>query len=167
MTIAEFDHLDNERKKELLQKCCGSSSWVNKMLTVFPVNDLLDIFEYADEKWSECKQEDWQEAFDHHPATANVNSMKEKFYATADWAQVEQTGANNASQEILDALAEGNKCYHEKFGFTFIVFATGKSASEMLVLLQERLKNNPEAEIEIAAAEQIRITKNRLEKLFA
>lgn len=167
MTIAEFDHLNDDKKKEILHNCCGSATWVNKMLTVFPVNDLLDLFEYADEKWNECKKDDWLEAFEHHPAIGDVNSMNEKFYATADWAQVEQAGANDASQEILDALAEGNKSYHEKFGFIFIVFATGKSVNEMLTLLQERIKNRPENEIEIAAAEQIRITKNRLEKLFA
>ncbi len=166
MTIAEFDHLSDDKKKELLHNCCGSVTWVNKMLTVFPVNDLLDLFEYADEKWSECKKEDWMEAFGHHPAIGDLNSMKEKFYATADWARVEQSGVNESSQEMLQSLAEGNKSYHEKFGFIFIAFATGKSANEMLALLQERLKNIPEDEIKIAAAEQIRITKDRLKKLF-
>ncbi len=73
---------------------------------------------------------------------------------------------SEASKETLDSLADGNKKYQEKFGFIFIVYATGKSADEMLALLQERLKNNLEDEIGIAAAEQIRITKNRLEKLF-
>ncbi len=167
MTIAEFDHLSSDTKSELLQNCCGSATWANEMLTVFPVNDLIDLFEYADEKWNECKSGDWLEAFTHHPAIGDVNSMKEKFYATADWAQVEQSGVSDASQELLNALAEGNKKYHEKFGYIFIVYATGKPAKEMLTLLEERLKNNPEDEIKIAAAEQIRITKNRLEKLFA
>ncbi len=166
MTIAEFDHLDDEMKRELLQKCCGSKTWVDKMLAVFPVNDLIDLLEYADEKWNECKTEDWLEAFTHHPAIGDVNSIKEKFYATADWAQVEQAGANDTSKELAGELAGGNKKYHEKFGYIFIVYATGKPAEEMLALLQERLKNVPEEEIKIAAAEQIRITKNRLEKLF-
>ncbi|MEP7228756.1 MAG: 2-oxo-4-hydroxy-4-carboxy-5-ureidoimidazoline decarboxylase [Ginsengibacter sp.] len=167
MTIAEFDHLTIDKKKELLHNCCGSLTWVNKMLTVFPIDDLVELLEDADEKWDECKPEDWLEAFEQHPAIGDINSLKEKFYATADWAQVEQSGAEKASKETLDSLADGNKKYLEKFGFIFIVYATGKSADEMLALLQERLKNKPEDEIQIAAAEQIRITKNRLEKLFS
>ncbi len=167
MTIAEFDHLDYDKKKELLHNSCGSSAWVNKMLHVFPVEDLVDLLEYAEEKWDECKQEDWLEAFTHHPAIGDIKSIKEKFYATADWAQVEQAGADEASQEILQSLAEDNKIYHEKFGYIFIVFATGKTGEEILAILHDRLKNNPGEEIKIAAAEQIQITKNRLEKLFA
>lgn len=166
MTIAEFDLLTIDKKKELLQNCCGSSTWVNKMIPVFPIDDLVELLEDADEKWDECKREDWLEAFTHHPAIGDINSMKEKFYATADWAQVEQSGASEASLELLDSLAEGNKQYLEKFGYIFIVYATGKSTEEMLTILQERLKNNPEDEIKIAADEQIGITKNRLEKLF-
>ncbi len=166
MTIAEFDHLTIDKKKELLHNCCGSSTWVNKMLTIFPIDDLVELLEDADEKWDECKPEDWLEAFEQHPVIGNINSLKEKFYATADWAQVEQSGAKDASQELLGSLADGNKKYQEKFGFIFIVYAIGKSADEMLALLQERLKNKPEDEIQIAAAEQIRITKKRLEKLF-
>ncbi len=127
---------------------------------------LVELLEDADEKWDECKPDDWLEAFDQHPVIGDINSLKEKFYATADWAQVEQSGADEGSQELLDSLAEGNKKYQQKFGFIFIVYATGKSAEEMLAILQDRLENAPEDEIEIAAAEQIRITKNSLEKLF-
>ncbi|MEO8110863.1 MAG: 2-oxo-4-hydroxy-4-carboxy-5-ureidoimidazoline decarboxylase [Ginsengibacter sp.] len=166
MTIAEFDHLSDDNKKELLHNCCGSATWVHKMLTVFPVEDLVDLLEYAEEKWDQCSRLDWLEAFQQHPLIGDTTSLKDKFYATADWAQVEQAGAQDASAEVSQSLAEGNAGYHKKFGFIFIVFATGKSAEEMLALLQERLQNDPEDEIQIAAAEQIRITKNRLEKLF-
>ncbi|MEO8416192.1 MAG: 2-oxo-4-hydroxy-4-carboxy-5-ureidoimidazoline decarboxylase [Ginsengibacter sp.] len=166
MTIAEFDHLDITVKKELLQKCCGSSSWVNKMLPVFPVNDLIDLLEYADEKWNECTQEDWQEAFEHHPMIGDVQTLKEKFSSSADWASDEQSGVQQTSKEISEAISVGNRLYREKFGFIFIIYATGKSVQEMLSSLQKRLLNNPENEIKIAADEQIRITKKRLEKLF-
>ena len=83
MTIAGFDHLNIEAKKDLLQKCCGSSSWVNKMITIFPVNDLVELLEYADEKWNECTSEDWLEAFQHHPMIGDVESIKDKFATTA------------------------------------------------------------------------------------
>jgi 2-oxo-4-hydroxy-4-carboxy-5-ureidoimidazoline decarboxylase len=166
MTIAEFDHLAMGEKRELLQKCCGSSAWVNKMLKTPPANDLIDLFEDADDNWNECTQEDWLEAFRHHPIIGDAKSIKDKFASTAGWAAAEQKGADNISEETSSALANGNKKYFEKFGYIFIVFATGKSANEMLDILQKRLLNSPEDEIKIAAAEQIRIAKNRLQKLF-
>ncbi len=167
MTIAEFDHLDTDKKKELLQRCCGSPAWVNKMLKIFPVEDLVDLLEYADEKWEECKTEDWMEAFKHHPVIGDIQSIQEEFAATAEWALDEQSGANEGPPDILRSIAEGNSRYREKFGYIFIVHAFGKTSGEILGTLQERLHNKPEDEIDIAATEQIRITKNRLEKLFA
>ncbi len=167
MTITEFDQLPEGRKRNLLQQCCGSSAWVEKMLTVFPVDDLIDLFEYSDEKWAECSREDYLEAFSHHPKIGDVSTLKEKFASTSAWASTEQSGVNHAHEEILQALADGNEQYEQKFGYIFIVCATGKSADEMLALLKSRLGNSPEEELQIAAVEQNKITKIRLEKLFA
>lgn len=167
MTIAEFDHLSESEKCEALFKCCGSTTWVNLMLPVFPVEDLVDLLQYADEKWDECNRTDWLEAFTHHPKIGDKNLLRAKFAATAAWASNEQAGVNSASDDVIDALAQGNQDYETKFGYIFIVCATGKSAAEMLYLLRSRLPNDPEKEIEIAAAEQAKITRIRLEKLFA
>ncbi len=166
MTIAEFDRLPTEKKRELLFQCCGSHTWVDKMLSVFPFEDLVDLEESADEKWYECTEEDWKEAFEHHPQIGDINLLKEKFANTAEWAAGEQSGVSNTSDEVLQNLAEGNKLYKEKFGYIFIVSATGKSAEEILIILELRLPNSPEEEIKIAAEEQNKITKIRLEKLF-
>jgi len=87
------------------------------------------------------------------------------FASTAQWASGEQSGVSEASQRTLESLAKGNDDYEKKFGYIFIVCATGKTADEMLALLEARLKNNPAEEIEIAADEQNKITKLRLEKL--
>ena len=167
MTLTDFHKLNEEEQKELLTKCCGSSSWVNKMLAAAPFEDLEEVFIKAQSKWNECKKQDWLEAFEHHPKIGDINSLKEKFANTAQWAQGEQAAVAQTSQEVLEALAELNKAYEEKFGFIFIVCATGKSAEKMLSILQLRLQNHPEEEIKIAAAEQGKITRLRLEKLFA
>ena len=71
-----------------------------------------------------------------------------------------------ANKEVIEALADSNRLYEEKFGYIFIVNATGKSAEEMLDMLQTRLPHKPEDEIKIAAAEQNEITKLRLQKLL-
>ena len=167
MTIAEFDHLNIEKKRKILEQCCGSSAWVEKMLTIPPAEDLIDLFEDAEEKWYECKEADWREAFSRHPKIGDLNSTKEKFASTADFAAGEQSSVKDASEKVLQSLAEANAAYEKKFGFIFIVFAAGKSAEEILGMLTARLNNKPEEEIKIAMEEQNKITRLRLEKLFA
>jgi 2-oxo-4-hydroxy-4-carboxy-5-ureidoimidazoline decarboxylase len=166
MTIAEFDHLDVEQKKALLHQCCGSVNWVNKILEALPAEDLVDLLEIAEEQWYACHEEDWREAFSQHPKIGDINSLKEKFASTAHWAEGEQAAVQQASEQTLQELAAANDAYEQRFGYIFIVCATGKSADEMLQLLNQRLYNNPEVEIQIAMEEQLKITKLRIEKLF-
>ena len=92
--------------------------------------------------------------------------LREKFATTADWSGNEQASVKQASEEVLQRLADGNEAYYEKFGYIFIVCATGKSAGEMLALLEERLPNDPADEIKIAAGEQEKILEIRLNKLL-
>lgn len=165
MTIAEFDHLDKEEKKLLLYQCCGSTAWVEKMLTVPPVEDLVDLLEDAEEKWYECKEEDWKEAFSHHPKIGDLESLKTTF-SNDQWAGAEQASVKHSSEQVLKSLAEGNEAYAKRFGHVFIVFATGKTPEEMLDILTARMLNTPADELKIAMEEQLKITKHRLEKLF-
>ena len=166
MTLHEFNILPREKLVEELTKCCGSSAWVNKMLPFIPADDMVELLEDAEEQWWKCSEADWKEAFSHHPKIGDVDSLKKKFASTADLAAGEQSGVSHASAETLQALAEANKRYEEKFGYIFIVCATGKSAEEMLGMLHSRLMNDPKEEIEIAADEQNKITKLRLEKIL-
>lgn len=171
MTLHELNTLSQPQLKEELLKCCGSSTWVKMMMAYFPADDLVELLEDAEEMWYACNKEDWKEAFTHHPKIGDVESLTKKFASTADpiaigWASGEQSGVNIAAKETIRALAEGNRLYHEKFGYIFIVCATGKSAEEMLGLLKSRLSNSPNEEMQIAADEQNMITKLRLEKLL-
>ena len=166
MTLHEFNILTKEVLVEELTKCCGSSAWVQRMLPFIPADDMVELLEDAEEQWWLCSEADWKEAFTHHPKIGDIDSLKKKFASTANWASGEQSGVQDANEKTLEALAEGNRLYEEKFGYIFIVCATGKSATEMLELLQERLNNTPEEEIQIAADEQNKITKLRIEKLL-
>ena len=165
MTIAEFDHLEPGAKKAILLQCCGSSAWVDKMIKMPAAEDLIDLFEDAEEAWYECSEADWKEAFTHHPKIGDADALRKKFPADP-FAEEEQGSISRAPEETLKQLAEANKKYEEKFGYIFIVCATGKSADEMLEILNMRLLSEPEEEIKIAMDEQIKITKLRLEKLF-
>ena len=166
MTLHELNILPKEQLVAELSKCCGSQAWVDRMLPFFPADDLVELLEDAEEQWFKCSEQDWKEAFAQHPKIGDINSLDKKFSATAPWASTEQSGTIGASAETIKALAEGNKQYNKKFGYTFIVFASGKTAEEMLTMLQTRLQNSPEVEIEIAGDEQNKITKLRLEKLL-
>ena len=166
MTIAQFDNLDIKKKKELLFNCCGSTAWVKGMIEIFPVNDLVDLLEYAEEKWFDCNPADWLEAFEHHSRIGDIHSIQKRFAKTANYATDEQAGIEDSSDQVLEQLAKANEEYEENFGYLFIVYATGKSAKEMLAILQQRLNNDPHTELMIAAAEQDKITKLRIQKLF-
>lgn len=166
MTLEELNTISQPQLKEELSKCCGSTSWVKIMMTWFPADSKEALLENAEEVWYECNQDDWKEAFGHHPKIGDTESLTKKFASTAQWASGEQSGVNTASKETIEALAEANRLYEEKFGYIFIVCASGRSAGEMLEILRSRLNNKPEEEIKIAADEQNKITKLRLEKLL-
>lgn len=166
MTLHDFNQLPPQQLEDQLTRCCGSSAWVQRMLQFIPADDLVELLEDADEQWWACSQEDWKEAFTHHPRIGDMESLRAKFATTAEWASGEQKSVTNASADVLEALAAANKAYEERFGYIFIVCATGKSAEEMLALLQQRLQNDPATEIQVAADEQNKITRLRLQKLL-
>jgi 2-oxo-4-hydroxy-4-carboxy-5-ureidoimidazoline decarboxylase len=167
MTLTTLNNLPEPVLREQLHNCCGSNTWVKKMLAVFPMETEQSLFQQAEKAWFSCEEADWLEAFRHHPKIGDVQSLREKFAATAAWAEGEQATIKHTTGDVIEALAEGNKQYEEKFGFIFIVCATGKPAVEMLNLLKERLSNNRETEIHIAMKEQLKITLLRLNKLLS
>lgn len=152
--------------KESLLKCCGSVNWVDAMCNNFSWEDKTKLFENAEKIWFDLTEKDWLEAFTHHPKIGDLASLGKKFGSTKDFTTNEQSSVNYASMETLKELAEYNDKYEKKFGFIFIVCATGKTADEMLALIKERINNNYETELRIAMGEQNKITKLRLEKLF-
>jgi len=152
--------------KEDLTKCCGSEKWVNKMVSNSPFYSKDELFGVSNKIWNSLNKEDWLEAFSYHPKIGDINSLKEKFFSTKHLAENEQSGVNEASIHCLTELAKYNEDYEKKFGYIFIVCASGKSADEMLDLIKQRINNNPEDEIKIAIEEQNKITKLRLEKFI-
>lgn len=149
------------------ERCCGSQAWSMAMVAHRPFADAAALFDAADRLWAGLSPKDWLEAFTHHPRIGDIDSLKAKYANTKQWAQGEQSGASHASDEVLQALAEGNQQYEAKFGYLFIVCATGKTAAEMLEILRARLPHDRDLELGLAAEEQRKITRIRLEKLIA
>lgn len=164
----ELNRLNNMSESEAsiaLKRCCGAQKWVDKMLSAMPFESGEQLFAKAKEYLHQLDRKDWLEAFSHHPKIGDLEVLRQKFNVNAQWEAGEQSGVATATDKILHDLAEGNKQYEEKFGYIFIVCATGKSAEEMLNILQSRLPNDPNTELKIAAGEQSKITMLRLEKV--
>ena len=166
MTLDELNSLDIDGARDFFRQCCTSTHWLESMVNNRPYSNQDELLSTADKSWSTCAEKDFLQAFEGHPKIGDVNSLKAKYASTRDMAGHEQSGASTASDETLKALADGNTAYETRFGYIFIVCATGKSADEMLSLLNERLDNQPENELKIAAAEQHKITRLRLNKLI-
>jgi allantoicase len=150
-----------------LSKCCGARRWALEMARRRPFRDREALLSAADEVWGGLGREDRLEAFRAHPRIGSPRDVAAQGAATRAWAEREQAGTSEASEGTLAALAEGNRAYEERFGHIYIVCATGKTASEMLGDLRARLANDPETEERVAASEQAKITRIRLEKLLA
>lgn len=167
MTIQQFNNSAIQQLKEQLFKCCGCTVWVDLLAKKFPYNSVTKLKAESDKIWSSLSKADWLEAFTHHPKIGDVKSLEKKFASTAQWAIGEQASVGAATQIVLQKLKKMNDAYEKKFGYIFIVCATGKSADEMLAILKSRITNSAEEEIKIAAAEQNKITHLRIDKLFA
>jgi 5-hydroxyisourate hydrolase/2-oxo-4-hydroxy-4-carboxy-5-ureidoimidazoline decarboxylase len=167
MTLIDFNKLGKGEAEKMLATCCGSTKWWSLLSAGFPFESENEILSLAEKAWyDECGEADWLEAFTHHPKIGDTKSLAEKFASTQHLAGNEQAGVNTASQKLIEELANANAEYEAKYGFIFIVCATGKSAAEMLRLLLDRITNSREEELAIAMGEQHKITILRLKKLI-
>lgn len=158
MRMTDFDELPLTEAGDLLRECCGSSRWVSAMIERRPFGSRNAAFTAADEIWKSLDSTDWLEAFAHHPRIGEQtkNSV----------AAREQSGVKSADDDIRAQLARVNRDYEQRFGYIYIVCATGKSAEEILVLARSRMNNDPATELAVAAEEQGKITQLRLAKLL-
>ena len=162
----KLNALDDNAATTALTRCCGAGRWVTGMLAARPFASDEAVFEAADRIWRALGRADYLEAFAHHPRIgADLEALRARFAATADWSRREQAGAAGADSETLSALQAGNLAYEAHFGYLFIVCATGKTAREMLSLLEARRDNPPDVELAVAAGEQAKITRLRLLRL--
>ena len=164
--LARFNELSLQHAERGLTDCCGASRWVTQLVDQRPFANVESLKAASRDVFTTLAEHDWLEAFEHHPRIGDIDSLKKKFASTAAWASGEQSGAASASEEILRELGSLNNAYHEKFGFVFIVCATGKSAAEMLSLLKARLPHTREEELRLAGQEQVKITELRIDKLL-
>jgi OHCU decarboxylase len=173
MTLAELNVLPRYRAEEELLKCCGSAAWARRMARRRPFASSDRLLQAASEIWWRLDPADWMEAFRAHPQIGERQSISSSSAPGAHtsaqaqaWSAQEQSGMSRAGVGVTMNLEEANREYLGKFGYIFIVCATGKTADEMLPILRSRLPNTPEQEIRAAAEEQNKIMRLRLERLL-
>lgn len=164
--LDRINTLSIEEAQAEFRRCCGASLWAARMSSARPFHSEEELTTACEAIWPDLSREQWLEAFDRHPRIGDREALRAKYSSPASWEAGEQSGARHASEEVLEGLERGNREYEARFGYIFIVCATGKSAEEMLALLQSRLPNDPDKELAIAAEEQKKITRLRLRKLL-
>ena len=160
--LAAWNEASEPVAVEAMLACCASRRWAQTMVAQRPCDSIDHLHQSADDAWSTMEEPDWLEAFAAHPRIgAHSPSSHDK---SSDWSRQEQSAVAQTGPEILARLATANKSYETRFGFTYIVCATGKTAEQMLLILERRLANNREIELQEAAEQQRLIMHIRLTK---
>lgn len=162
-TLAAWNAADEATAFDAMIACCGSNRWARAMAALRPIASVQKLSEAADRVWSTMQEPDWMEAFACHPRIGERKTTH-AVAKSAAWSAQEQSQTSQAAERVMAELAAGNMLYEERFGFTYIVCATGKSAEEMLTILNRRLAGSRDAELREAAEQQRQITQIRLGK---
>jgi OHCU decarboxylase len=166
MHLSDLNALDEAAAVAELRRCCGSWRWAREMAVLRPFASIDALYDAADRQWRLLGRADILEAFAAHPRIGRAEADGDDGGPQKTrWSTEEQAGVRHATDAVAQRLAEGNRAYEARFGYIFIICATGKSAAQMLAALEARLGHAPEEELRIAAEEQRRITRLRLARL--
>jgi len=162
--LAGLHALREADARTLMLSFNGSQSWADAMVKLRPFTSVRSLFKMAENLWWGLSKEDWLEAYAAHPKIGETRKAATQTEQSGTWSKGEQKGVEGADDDVKARLAELNQKYAETFGFIFICFATGRTAPQMLEILEERIGNTKEQELQNAAQEQARITRLRIEK---
>jgi OHCU decarboxylase len=166
ISVEELNGLSADRASDLFRACCGAPRWVAGMVSRRPFFSRDAVLHGADDEWSATGERDWLEAFSHHPRLGEKAALAGDSMVARGWSASEQSAVAAAGADARIGLARLNEEYERRFGFIYIVCATGKSADELIELAHRRIQNDRDTELRIAAEEQRKITRLRLEKLL-
>jgi allantoicase len=165
-SVERLNQVPNAEAHQALLDCCGAREWVARMLAHRPFQSIDHLLDTADHIWSELDSGAWIEAFRHHPPIGGKKARAKQSIKARRWSEGEQSLVQGASAEALAALVKGNREYQARFDHIFLICASGKTSEEILENLRQRLGNDPDTELRVAAEEQRKITRLRLQKLF-
>jgi OHCU decarboxylase len=167
MRVADWNRLPAAEAQESLLSCCGSPAWTHALLGRRPYASLAALLIDAEAAWFALPESEWLVAFACHPRIGERKAEAETTVQFAAWSGTEQSSAQATLEAVARALAEANKLYEERFGFLYIVFASGRTAPQLLSLLEERLAHDRATELNEAARQQWEITRLRMTRYFS
>ena len=156
-----WNQLPIDDAEDALLACCGSLQWAATLASRRPYADVQALIDDAAAVWLALPEAAWLEAFAQHPRIGEKKALTSTFLASS---AVEQAAAHRTLDEVAVALTRGNRAYEEKFGFLYIVFASGRTASELLGILNHRMTRTREQEVQEAAQQQLQITRLRMNR---
>jgi 2-oxo-4-hydroxy-4-carboxy-5-ureidoimidazoline decarboxylase len=162
--LARWNSLDTESATREILPCCGSQAWAAALTTNRPLANEAELLAASNTIWLSLPEDAWQEAFDSHPRIGQRHAQTHATEESLRWSAQEQRAALSQDASAKLALEEANRRYEQRFGRIFILCASGKSASEILSILEARINNDPQTELHEAAEQQRQITQLRLHR---
>ena len=159
--LARWNLLSAPEAEAELLACCGSHRWAQTLVAQRPFAIPEALTQAAEALWLSLAEADWLEAFACHPRIGERKAAATAYLALSAY---EQSSAQETLEPVAEALLLGNRAYEEKFGFLYIVFASGRTAPELLAVLESRLGNSRNEELQEAARQQMCITAQRMQK---
>lgn len=160
--LADWNRLSLDDAADVILPCNGSPVWATLVAYNRPFDSPAALLAASDSIWRSLPEEDWQEAFDSHPRLGETVA-KSATAKSLSWSAQEQSTADR-DESLSEELANSNREYEAKFGRTFLLCATGRTAKEILAILHERMKHDAAAELREAVEQQRLITQLRLRK---
>jgi 2-oxo-4-hydroxy-4-carboxy-5-ureidoimidazoline decarboxylase len=162
--LNDWNEMDTDAAADAVLPCCGSHAWALGLAARRPLSTLPELLAASDTAWWSLLETDWKEAFDSHPRIGEKHAQAAATAASLQWSHEEQSTGLTCDETSEALLKLGQAAYEQRFGRIFIVCATGKSAREMLTILERRMHHTLEEELHEAAEQQRQITHVRLRK---
>ncbi len=164
--VAAWNSAQTQPAEDVLLACCGSKAWARTLSVRRPYASLAALLVDAEAVWFELPEEEWLAAFACHPRIGELKAGEGATAQFVDWSGREQSSAQATLEAVAAALVAGNRAYEARFGFRYVVFASGRTAPELLAILEERLGHDRETELQEAARQQWKITRLRMTRYF-
>ena len=164
MELTRWNRLAMGEAEETLLSCCGSRVWAAAVAGRRPFGSVGELLVEAEMTWFALPEAEWMAAFACHPRIGESKAGQQTSAQYVEWSRQEQGSARASLDAVTEELAAGNRAYEARFGFVYLVFASGRTAAELLEILHERLMHDRATEVLEAARQQWRITKMRMGK---
>ena len=162
LSLAVLNDLPRDAARARLRGCCAAGRWVDRVVDGRPHASLEELQSASDDVFRDLEPDDLEEAMRAHP---RIGERVEGADAESAWSRREQAAVADADRSVEAALHEGNVRYESRFGHVFLIFASDRSAEQMLAALHQRLDNDRDTEWAVIAEELRKITRLRLQRL--